>query len=522
VKKKRLAPYLLLSIFAHMGLLLGIDALSGSPSKVIPIELLPIETVILKKEAVVSQPQTFLSEQTSTREALETKSQASTRSTANLKAEEMVLPVPKEVSFKPRLIIDQARLLDFPAVDQARERKVVETKNPLSIGTETSVKIRDLAGPIPKQGDFEPSLKVDSVPTLGVLPSSREGKQVLSKPIVSTFQMPPLRLSPVQSSRSDEPRPREIEMPKALAKAETGGVQRYSQTQKKIEAPIGRSRASADFVSELPPIPTIEFPSMPEQREMFLAVSDNLPTVRLARSETKRGPQPITEPDLRLAHKKELVVAPTPMVPKDKPTIPDLKSDASLPVPGSEKGAAFLFVLDTSGSVKGVPLEGIKRSAWEFVGLMGGNDRAGIMTFNDKAELVRPFTSEKRVLRREINKVRTRGRKTILFDALILAISLIQKEDRESKFLILFSDGKDEGSRSTPQEVIRNIRLTGVSILCVGYSRVERKYLDTLKTIAAETGGISTDTPQFQDVVMLYKTARDISSQTAKSDSSHR
>jgi len=307
-------------------------------------------------------------------------------------------------------------------------------------------------------------------------------------------------------------------MPKAMVEAETAGVQPYSQTERKIEAPIGRSRVSADFVSELPPIPTIESPSMPEQREMVLAASDDLPTVRLARSETRRGPQSITEPDLWLAHKKEFVVAPTPMVPKEEPAIPDLKSDASLPVPGSEKGAAFLFIMDTSGSVKGAPLEGIKRSAWEFVGLMGANDRAGIMTFNDNAELVRPFTSEKRVLRRKIDKVRTRGRKTILFDALIVAINLIQKEDRESKFLILFSDGKDEGSRSTLQEVIQNIRLTGVSILCIGYSRVERKYLDTLKTIAAETGGISADTPQFQDIVMLYKTARDIDSQTAKSD----
>jgi len=95
-----------------MGLLLGIDALSGSPSKVIPIKLLPVVTVVLEKEALFSQPQPFVSEQTLTIQALETESQASTRTTANLKAEDMVLAVPKEVSFKPRLTIHQARLLD--------------------------------------------------------------------------------------------------------------------------------------------------------------------------------------------------------------------------------------------------------------------------------------------------------------------------------------------------------------------------------------------------------------------------
>lgn len=479
----------------------------------IPIDLIPVENVILEEEPVPPQPKPTVRQQVLARKAYETKSQTSTRTTAHPKADDVVRPVPKEGSFEPRLSIDQTPLLDVLSVGRKRARKAFETKSKISAGTETRLNVRDLAGPIPKEGNFEPSLNVDSVPTLGVLPAGREGKEVVSKSIVSTFQMPPLRLSPVQPSRSDQPPPLEVEMPKVLVEAETGGVETYSQTQKKIEAPIGRSRVSTDFVSELPPIPTVESPSIPEQREMILAVSHDLPTERLARSETTMRPQFIAQQERRLALKKESDGPPKPLVPKEEPTTLDVNRNLSFPVPGSAKGAAFLFVLDTSGSVKGAPLEAIKRSAWEFVRLMGQNDRTGIMTFNDRAELVRPFTSEKKLLRREIDNIRTSGTQTVLFDTLIQAINVIQKENRESKFLILFSDGKDEGSRSTVQEAIRKICLSGVSILCVGYSRVEKKYLDTLRNIAAETGGISADAPQFHDIVMLYKTARDITAQ---------
>jgi uncharacterized protein YegL len=567
VKKKRLTSYLFLSVILHMGLLLGVNTYLRSPSTVIPVELVREQTVILEEERLPPEAKPTIGEQILTKKALETKSQTSTRTTTRPEADDMIRPAPKESRLEPRLTIDQAPLLDVPPVGQEEEREVLETRSRISAGTETRLSVRDLAGPIPREGSFEPSLKVESVPALGVLPSGQQGREVVSKPIVSTFQMPPLRLSPVHPSRSEQPPPLEVEMPEVLVEVETGGVEAYSQTQKKIETPIGRSRVSADSVSELPPIPTVQSPSLPEQREMTLVASHDLPTERLTRSETTRGsrsvelpersrvsadsvselppiptvespslpdqkemvlavshdlsaekvarseatrkPQLSTQPDLRLAPRKESTGAPKLLVPTEDLSTLDPYSSLSFPVPGSPKGAAFLFVLDTSGSVKGAPLEGIKRSAWEFVTLMGQNDRAGIMTFNDSTKLLRPFTSKQRLLKQEINNVRTRGRRTVLFDALIQAINVIEKEDRESKVLILFSDGKDEGSRSTVQDVIRELRRSGVSILCVGYSRIEKEYLNTLRKIAAETGGISADAPQFHDIVMLYKAARD-------------
>ncbi|UCF85634.1 MAG: VWA domain-containing protein [Desulfobacteraceae bacterium] len=423
------------------------------PAEVIPIDLISMETAVFKEEPPSPQPKATISEEILT-------------------------------------------------------RKAVVAKSPISMQIETDRNIDNLIGPIPTAGDLEPRLNVDNIPTRGAVAVAREGQIAASKPMVTTFNVPPLRLSAVNPSPPDEPLPVKIDTPKVLVEAEAMLTPTYSQTLQKIGAPRERTRAGADFTFELSPIPTIESPSIPVHREMILAMSRDHPLERLTKTETKRNLQSVVRPDVRMALNKETAEDPKPMAPINVPAALNLNILSSFPLPGSAKGAAYLFVVDTSGSVKGTPLEGIKKSAREFVRLMGPNDRAGIMTFDDKAELVSPLTSEKTSLRRKINELRTAGTQTVLFDALIKANTFLTEEDRENRFMVLFSDGKDEGSQSTLDEVIRETRRSEVSILSVGYTRVEREYLAILKKLAGNTGGDFVYAPQFQDILTLYRASR--------------
>ena len=173
--------------------------------------------------------------------------------------------------------------------------------------------------------------------------------------------------------------------------------------------------------------------------------------------------------------------------------------------PGSPGGAAFLLLVDTSGSVRGDPLEGIKRSAKVFVGLMGEDDRAAIMTFDDKVSSLAGFTSEKALLRSRIEKLDARGQRTLLFDGLMEAAADIRQEDRLKRHVFLFSDGKDEGSRADRDEVLRALVASDISVFAVGFTRVEKQYLDTLRQFAEKTGGIFVQTPEFREMLALYE-----------------
>ncbi len=93
------------------------------------------------------------------------------------------------------------------------------------------------------------------------------------------------------------------------------------------------------------------------------------------------------------------------------------------------------------------------------------------------------------------------------------ASSIIEKENRENKFVVLFSDGKDEGSHSSLSEVIKETRGSGVSVLSVGYSRVEKQFLDIMRMLAGKTGGLFVYAPQFHDVLTMYRTSRDVSTE---------
>jgi Mg-chelatase subunit ChlD len=176
--------------------------------------------------------------------------------------------------------------------------------------------------------------------------------------------------------------------------------------------------------------------------------------------------------------------------------------------PGVGQDFVMLLVIDTSGSVKGPPLAGIKRSAVEFVDLLGDTDRCAIMTFNDEASLIVPFMSDKARLRSEIAGLQPKGRNTVLFDALDRAFVLLKREKEKQRFVVLFSDGKDEGSRLTSGEVIGKARKSQISVFCLGYSQIEREYLGTLEALSQETGGLFAEAPHFQEIVELFRAAK--------------
>ena len=103
----------------------------------------------------------------------------------------------------------------------------------------------------------------------------------------------------------------------------------------------------------------------------------------------------------------------------------------------------------------------------------------------------------------------------MLFDALDLAFSHLREEKERGRFVVLFSDGKDEGSQSDPLGVINRARKSQVVVFCLGYSRVEKRYLQTLEGISQSTGGIFAEAPLFGEIVELFRTARDVKGKKA-------
>jgi uncharacterized protein YegL len=293
-----------------------------------------------------------------------------------------------------------------------------------------------------------------------------------------------------------------MEEGRVLTEADTGGIPVAAAKSEKITVPIGKNRPHPTWVVDLPPIPTVGSPTLPEQKEMMLAEETaDLYAASFARfspMRNVRSRQPLFQGQ-RDAQSPPPIDFLEPLMPSSEEHVPLLADD---------RDASMLLVVDTSGSVKGAPLDGIKQSAAAFVDLLRETDRCALITFNDQARLLVPFTGDRSWLHEEIGGLQPEGRNTVLFDALDLAFDLLKKERDKVRFVLLFSDGKDEGSRSTPEGIVRRARDLRISVFCVGYSRVEKGYLETLEEISQQTGGIFAEAPRFEEIAELFRTAR--------------
>jgi hypothetical protein len=198
-------------------------------------------------------------------------------------------------------------------------------------------------------------------------------------------------------------------------------------------------------------------------------------------------------------------LGPRILAPEDEPAALKMERPPTIPFPGSTQGASFMLLVDTSGSVKGNPLRGIKASAIEFISLMGPKDRVGLMTFDDTTQLINNFTSNNERLKYRLKSIRTAGKLTVLNDSLLEAAQILKTEDSDNLHIVLFSDGKDEGSQANLDQVVRMLKRLKISVLAVGYTRVDKKYLDILRSLADGTGGVFVQTPEFHDILSLYK-----------------
>jgi VWFA-related protein len=147
------------------------------------------------------------------------------------------------------------------------------------------------------------------------------------------------------------------------------------------------------------------------------------------------------------------------------------------------------LLIDTSGSMRS-KIYDEKQASHKFFDqvLREDKDHAFLIHFDSEVELLRDLTSSKKLLhqaledlaneppqqlqRRDPNdpgQPRPRGG-TMLFDAVLLANDELMKKQTGRKSLILFSDGEDNGSRSTMTDAIASAQRADTLVYTILYS----------------------------------------------------
>ena len=154
------------------------------------------------------------------------------------------------------------------------------------------------------------------------------------------------------------------------------------------------------------------------------------------------------------------------------------------------------LVFDASGSM-GAKLQKARLAAAQFFKTANPDDEFFLVQFNDKPELIHPFTTNTEEIQNRLTFTQAKGR-TALLDGIYMALNHMKKARNTRKAILVLSDGGDNSSRYTESEIKNLVREADVQIYAIGIfepasarsrSAEELAGPGLLNEIAEQTGG---------------------------------
>ncbi len=165
---------------------------------------------------------------------------------------------------------------------------------------------------------------------------------------------------------------------------------------------------------------------------------------------------------------------------------------------------SLVFSIDSSRSISRKFLTRIKSDASMIVNSMGPEDRLSVYRFNDEVKLVSSFTTDKKRIIENIKGIKRHGNRTLLYNSIFDSLEVLEKIQGNRKAVIVFTDGKDEGSSVNEEDVIKMAKSGGLPVffICLKTSKNIRK----MSRISKLTGGRLVYSSDNENIAGIVKT----------------
>ena len=164
----------------------------------------------------------------------------------------------------------------------------------------------------------------------------------------------------------------------------------------------------------------------------------------------------------------------------------------------------LVFSIDSSKSISKNILKKIKSSAKEMVSMLGNRDKLAIYQFDSSVTLLNDFSRDDKIIVNNIDKINRHGKKTLLFNAIYDSLELFEKVNQINRKIIVFTDGKDEGSTISEENIIHLAKNAGIPIYFICFQNSDD--IQNLARISKMTGGKLIRGSRNCDVTGMYKT----------------
>jgi Ca-activated chloride channel homolog len=153
------------------------------------------------------------------------------------------------------------------------------------------------------------------------------------------------------------------------------------------------------------------------------------------------------------------------------------KGDFRIYVDGIQRPLEFLrqdlntpvsigILADTSGSME-PKLQQLRAAIAQFIGDLNSKDDVFLFAFSNRPFLLQPFTTNHFLVRSRLALLHAYGQ-TALFDTIMDGLIMVKHGRYDKKALLVVTDGMDNASQATLQQVVGQARRMGVLIYSIG------------------------------------------------------
>lgn len=161
---------------------------------------------------------------------------------------------------------------------------------------------------------------------------------------------------------------------------------------------------------------------------------------------------------------------------------------------GQEDVPVSLGLLIDSSTSMSTKKDRVVAAALAMVKASNPDDEVFVMDFNEEADVVQDFTSDLGALEKSLRDIPTKG-ETAMRDAALVAMDQLRSQGkRDKKVLVIISDGEDNSSIATTQQVVERARRGNVIVYAIGLLGEEQpqsaaRAKAELDALTTETGG---------------------------------
>jgi tight adherence protein B len=170
---------------------------------------------------------------------------------------------------------------------------------------------------------------------------------------------------------------------------------------------------------------------------------------------------------------------------------------------GKQADFGVVLVMDASNSMRGNAIVDATAAARAFAARRAANQQLAIVTFNRKASVLLPFTTDANAITAALAEPPPLAQGTHLYDGVATGLRLLRSAKITVGAVIVLSDGADTGSLVSLAGAVAKARADRVRIFSVGI-RSRSFRAAPLAKVAASTGGDYSEARSTSELARLY------------------